>query len=94
MNISTNNKLRRTIDRSSGKVLFQRSSLRPMSPSESKKISYKNPDLLKRFLSEGGRILPQRITNLRMKDQRKVKQSIKRARQIALLPFSHNTSSR
>lgn len=92
MNLPTHNKLSRTIDRSSGKVLFQRSNLRPLSASESKKITYKNPDLLKRFVSEGGRILPQRITNLTAKDQRRIKQSVKRARFLALLAFSHDTS--
>jgi small subunit ribosomal protein S18 len=90
--MTANNKLVRTIDRSSSKLVFQRNNSSPLSKVESGKITYKNPELLKRFVSEGGRILPKRITNLSAKNQRRVTQSIKRARFLAILPFSHNTS--
>ena len=52
-----------------------------------KYVDYKDPEFLKRFLNEQGKILPRRITGTSLKYQRKVGQAIKRARQIALLPF-------
>ncbi len=52
-----------------------------------KYVDYKDPEFLKKFLNEQGRILPRRITGTSLKYQRKVGQAIKRARQIALLPF-------
>ena len=52
-----------------------------------KYVDYKDPEFLKKFLNEQGRILPRRITGTSLKYQRKIGQAIKRARQIALLPF-------
>ena len=52
-----------------------------------KYVDYKDPDFLKKFLNEQGRILPRRITGTSLKFQRKVGQAVKRARIIALLPF-------
>ena len=55
--------------------------------SKIKHVDYKNPDYLMRFLNEQGKVLPRRLTGTSLKFQRKVSQSIKRARQLALLPF-------
>lgn len=52
-----------------------------------KYIDYKDPDFLKRFLNEQGKILPRRITGTSLKYQRKVATAIKRARHLALLPY-------
>lgn len=52
-----------------------------------KYIDYKDPDFLKRFLNEQGKILPRRITGTSVKYQRKVAQAVKRARHLALLPY-------
>ncbi|GAB1452313.1 30S ribosomal protein S18 [Draconibacterium sp.] len=52
-----------------------------------KYVDYKDPEFLKKFLNEQGRILPRRITGTSLKYQRKVGQAVKRARIIALLPF-------
>ena len=52
-----------------------------------KYIDYKDPEFLKKFLNEQGKILPRRITGTSLKYQRRVAQAIKRARQIALLPY-------
>ena len=49
-----------------------------------KYIDYKDPEFL---LNEQGKILPRRITGTSLKYQRRVAQAIKRARQIALLPY-------
>lgn len=53
-----------------------------------KKIDYKNTDLLKKFISERGKILPRRVTGTSAKYQRMLTIAIKRSRSIALLPFS------
>mgnify|MGYP001360982255 FL=1 len=52
-----------------------------------KHIDYKDVDLLKRFISERGKILPRRVTGTSAKYQRKLTVAIKRARQMALLPY-------
>ncbi|WP_236652582.1 30S ribosomal protein S18 [Lactobacillus helveticus] len=50
-------------------------------------VDYKDVDLLKRFISERGKILPRRVTGTSAKNQRKVANAIKRARIMGLLPF-------
>lgn len=51
------------------------------------KIDYKDTELLKKFISERGKILPRRVTGTRAKFQRKLTIAIKRSRMVALLPF-------
>lgn len=50
-------------------------------------IDYKDTELLKRFISERGKILPRRVTGTCAKSQRMLAQAIKRSRQMALLPY-------
>lgn len=52
-----------------------------------KYIDYKDPEYLKKFLNEQGKILPRRITGTSLKYQRRLAQAVKRARHLALLPF-------
>ncbi|HOF21250.1 MAG TPA: 30S ribosomal protein S18 [Bacteroidales bacterium] len=52
-----------------------------------KYIDYKDPEFLKKFLNDQGKILPRRLTGTSLKYQRKVAQAVKRARHIALLPY-------
>ncbi|MDR0981692.1 MAG: 30S ribosomal protein S18 [Culturomica sp.] len=52
-----------------------------------KYVDYKDPDFLKKFLNEQGKILPRRITGTSMKFQKKVATAVKRARHLALLPY-------
>ncbi len=52
-----------------------------------KYVDYKDPEFLKKFLNEQGKILPRRITGNSLKFQRRVAQAVKRARHLALLPF-------
>ncbi len=52
-----------------------------------KYVDYKNPEFLKKFLNEQGKILPRRITGTSLKFQRKVAQAVNKARQLALLPY-------
>lgn len=51
------------------------------------KIDYKNDSLLRRFVTDRGKITPRRITGTCARHQRKLAHAIKRARSIALLPF-------
>ena len=55
-----------------------------------KKITYKDINTLKKFISERGKILPRRITGNSAKAQRKLTVAIKRARHIALLPYTQD----
>ena len=52
-----------------------------------KHIDYKDPEFLTRFLNPQGKILPRRITGNSLKFQRRLAVAVKRARQIALLPY-------
>lgn len=52
-----------------------------------KYVDYKDPEFLKKFLNEQGKILPRRITGNSLKFQRRVAQAVKRARHLALLPY-------
>lgn len=51
-------------------------------------IDYKDVDLLKKFLSENGKILPSRVTGVSKKYQRMLTKAIKRARHAALIPYT------
>ena len=57
----------------------------PLSGKGAPKIDYKNIKLLKKYISENGKILPSRITSVSQKKQRELSLSIKRARNLALI---------
>ncbi len=50
-------------------------------------IDYKHPEVLRRFVTEKGKILPRRITGTSAKNQRRLVREIKKARYLALLPM-------
>lgn len=52
-------------------------------------IDYKDVELLSKFLTEQGKILPRRVTGLTTKQQSKLTKAVKKARIISLLPFIH-----
>jgi len=64
---------------------FFKKRLSPIKPGDP--IDYKDVDLLKKFITERGKILPRRLTGLTAKQQRDLTNSVKRARILALLPF-------
>lgn len=64
---------------------FYRRRLSPIKPQEP--IDYRDVDLLRKFVTERGKILPRRLTGLTAKQQRDLTLAIKRARILALLPF-------
>lgn len=57
---------------------------------EDKKINidYRDPESLKQFVSENGKILSSRYTRLNSKDQRKLTKAVKKARILGFLPFT------
>ena len=57
----------------------------PLSAKGAPEVDYKNIKLLKKYISENGKILPSRITNVSQKKQRELSVSIKRARNLALI---------
>ena len=57
----------------------------PLSVKGAPIVDYKNIRLLKKYMSENGKILPSRITNVSQKKQRELSLSIKRARNLALI---------
>jgi small subunit ribosomal protein S18 len=52
-----------------------------------KYVDWKDPEFLRKFLNEQGKILPRRITGTSLKYQRKVATAVKRARHLAMLPY-------
>ena len=62
----------------------------PLSGKGAPVVDYKNIKLLKRFISEKGKILPSRITSVSTKKQRELSRAVKRARFLALLPYVNN----
>ncbi len=66
---------------------FRRQKSCPFSGPHAPKIDYKDTKLLQRFVSERGKIVPRRITAVSAKKQRELARAIKRARNLALLPF-------
>lgn len=53
-------------------------------------LDYKNYDLLRKFVSDRGKILPKRRTGTCPKHQREVSRQVKKAREIALLPYTND----
>ena len=70
--------------------LFQKPDIKffkpcPFSGKNAPIINYKNIKLLKKYISESGKILPSRITSVSLKKQKELSRSIKRARLLALV---------
>jgi small subunit ribosomal protein S18 len=74
----------------SRRPFFRRPKSCPFSGENAPKIDYKNVKLLQRFTSERGKIVPSRITAVSAKKQRELSTAIKRARNLALMPFLIN----
>ncbi len=71
----------------SSRPFFRRRKTCPFSGDHAPVIDYKDTKLLLRFISERGKIVPSRITSVSAKKQRELSRAIKRARQLALLPY-------
>ncbi len=90
-NTKNNKDTEKLADRNTSKMFFKKRKGCPLCTTNCPAIDYKNPNLLSKFISEGGRILPSRITNVCAKHQRSLKKAIKHSRIIALLPFVYSS---
>ena len=61
----------------------------PFSKKNSPKIDYKDVKLLSRYITEKGKIIPGRVTNVSRRNQIKLSKAIKRARFLALMSYTH-----
>ncbi len=89
-NTMKKNKKRQSQSNFSKLSIFQPNKFRfkkkcPLSGKGAPKIDYKNLKLLKKYVSENGKILPSRITSVSQKKQRELSASIKRARNLGLM---------
>jgi small subunit ribosomal protein S18 len=67
---------------------FGRRKVCPFCADKTLYIDYKTPSMLKRFITERGRIVPRRISGVCAAHQRDLQEAVKRARMVALMPFS------
>lgn len=72
---------------SKSKPFFRRKKSCPFSGKDAQKIDWKDTKTLGRFVSERGKMVPSRITNVSQKKQRILAKAIKRARYMALMPY-------
>jgi small subunit ribosomal protein S18 len=79
---------KKVFDNTSTKLLLNKKC--PLSGRDAPVVDYKNIELLKKYTTEKGKILPSRVTQVSTKKQRALSLSIKRARYLALLPFVSN----
>ena len=75
-------------DRNSTRNLFKRRKFCRFSAEKIEWIDYKDIDILKDFINENGKMMPARITGTKSHYQRQLTTAIKRARFLALLPFT------
>ncbi len=68
----------------------QRRKVCPLCADKNLVLDYKNPDQLKKFINEKGKILPRRATGACAKHQRDITLAVKRCRHIAMLPYTQN----
>ncbi len=73
------------------KRIFQRKRVCRFCTDSEISIDYKDVKVLRNFVTERGKIIPRRIFGTCASHQRQVCEAIKRARQVALLPYSGNT---
>ncbi len=78
--------------RGGGRRFFRRKKVDYFSVNRIDVIDYKDTDTLRNFVGDRGKILPRRHTGLSAEHQRQLKRAIKRARNIALLPFASGGS--
>jgi small subunit ribosomal protein S18 len=75
-------------DRNKSRNLFKRRKFCRFSAEKIEQVDYKDVDLLRDFITENGKVMPARITGTKTRYQRQLSTAIKRARFLALLPYT------
>ena len=78
----------KVFDNTASRMIFSKSC--PLSGKDAPAVDYKNINLLRRYITEKGKILPSRVTQVSTKKQKELSTAIKRARFLALLPYVSN----
>jgi small subunit ribosomal protein S18 len=78
----------KTKRRERGNNLFKRKKFCRFTAEKVKQIDYKDIDVLKDFVQENGKLMPARITGTKARYQRQLSTAVKRARYLALLPYT------
>jgi len=80
--------LDRDDDRRGGKGARGSTRKKLLSDEVFQKVDYKNPQVLRSFVTDRGKMIPRRITGASARQQRRITTAVRRARMLALLPFS------
>lgn len=75
-------------EKSGARQLFKRRKFCRFTAEKIKQIDYKDVEILKDFINENGRIIPARITGTKTHFQRQLSRAIRRARYLALMPYT------
>ncbi len=78
----------KAFDNTATRILLKRPC--PLSGKDAPQVDYKNLHLLRRYITEKGKILPSRVTQVSTKKQKELSLAIKHARYLALLPYVSN----
>ena len=87
------NKVRNNRDDKKSSPFEERKRFCPFSQKNSPKIDYKDLRLISRYISEKGKIVPSRITNVSSKKQKLLARAIKRARFLGLISYTQKNAS-
>ncbi|MEU2736078.1 30S ribosomal protein S18 [Streptomyces sp. NPDC007095] len=71
-----------------GRQTATRQRVNPLDAADITYVDYKDTDLLRKFISDRGKIRSRRVTHVTRQQQRQIAQAIKNAREMALLPYS------
>lgn len=85
-----NKRMNRNNDDDFNPKFKKRKKVCPLCKDKNLVLDYKNPDQLKKFINEKGKILPRRATGACAKHQRDITLAVKRCRQIAMLPYTQD----
>ena len=87
-NNNKRNNRNNNIDEDFNPKFKKRKKVCPLCKDKNLVLDYKNPEQIKKFINEKGKILPRRATGACAKHQRDITQEGKRSRQVAILPFT------
>ena len=81
----------KVFDNTSSRIVFSKSC--PLSGKDAPVVDYKNLNLLRKYITEKGKIIPSRITGVSKKKQNELSKAIKRARFLSLISYTNKSYS-